>query len=759
MAAYPELELTVETPEVSSDDPTVRVRVNRSNGTVAVLNGEESIGTGIIDTVGALTPITFQTEGLGNTSLKIRYQNEDGEEKEASANYTRNWEEIRVTGTDKVHHLYFADGENSSRRAAISYGGTETRIRIAGEPGETIAGKPVFTEESGKPSNGNGFELNDTANLYEPTYDDLKDMQSIQLEYKNNQDVTKEIRITVLEAGVTAEPDPNGNTLVFQKAAGPVIANKDSINEESPELQVTGAIPGSRLILAINGADREDSITADEAGNAAIPGPFEADQKISIRGTDDFGKESIPDEVTVKRADLEPITITGVEPETVNLGMENEPNYTVKIHGKAHPKRSVEASLSKQGETAGETDYAKAGPASVNDQGEWTLEIPVSGKEDGIYTVTVTYGAPDNETGIRAECTFTADTKVLLAGAEEESITATEGEKTVRVRCGEAMTKEDLSLDFESADGASKHEGVQPYADSEEEGVFFWELPVPFSLKDQITITAKDAAGNEEKFQVTVVPGSFEIEMAAKDGRAVGEGEQIYLPRDNGMTFRMTGVAGTEVEASLEAEPPVPLATLIIGDPERGSYVLTADALADRNLQEGATYTLTFRRKDQDTGRQVSFIYDPKCGLTLEKTRDQNGNEKPLGEKDKIDFKTKALCGTADPGAEVTLSINGDEAGNVKTTAGADGAYEFNDLTLRPRDVIRIFAADEAGNQSETITRDVKSSLVAPAVLLAAGAILLMFSLWMLMTTRKKIRQLEDISRAKTATVQERKKR
>ena len=768
IAVYPELQVTAENPEISSDDPTVRVRVNRKNGNVTVKHGEETVGTCVIDAVNAVTPIDLTNiESLGdNATLTVRYENDVDDPFEMNVTYTRKWEDIRAEGTGVIHHLYFTDGDNGNRKVPIYYGNEdngspkEPIIRITGEPGQTIVAKPIFAEGSGKPTNMSFELIPGIGSKYEPTYDDLKVMEAIQLYYQNKQDENpKEIKVEVLEAGAPTATDDS--KLTFRVYQGPTIAGKEAINEEST-VQVTGAIPGRRLILAVDGADREDPITADEAGNASISGPFEAGKEISVRGTDDFGMESTPDRAMVQKTELEAITISGAEPETVNLALESDPSATVTIRGKAHSKCHIEAWLSRREETdstneAGEADKTTY-PANADDNGEWTISIPISGKEDGTYDVTVRYAEAEDEERLWAKCTLLVDTKVLLTGTDGGDITATEGEDTIRVRCGEPIRKETMSLDFNPADEKNKQEDVAPYTDSEEEGAFFWRLPVPIGLQDKIVITAADEAGNEEEFRVTVVPGSFNLEVTTQDGKVIQDGEEVYLNEKNGITFRATGVAGTEVEVSLIQQEgnPVPLGTVTIGDPEHGSYVLTADALADRNLQEGETYTLTFRRKDQDAGVQTSFIYDTKCGLTAG-TKDQDGNVKIFGEGEQIDFNTKTICGTTDSGATVTLSINDGEA--QTQTAGEDGKYEFTNLTLKPKDKIQITATDKAGNQSETITRDVKSSKVAAAVLMALGAILLMFSLWTLMTTRKKIQQLEDISRAKTATIQEKKKR
>ena len=125
-------------------------------------------------------------------------------------------------------------------------------------------------------------------------------------------------------------------------------------------------------------------------------------------------------------------------------------------------------------------------------------------------------------------------------------------------------------------------------------------------------------------------------------------------------------------------------------------------------------------------------------------------------------------------------------ASTVTGTTGLDGksvqAFVYSDLQREPSDeteeipvgpegqfsidvklnsgsrFIKVVAKDKAKNSAEYVIK-VQPSKALPIILMVAGAILMAVSLFIFFGTQKQIRQLEESNRAKTATVQEKKKR
>ena len=302
-------------------------------------------------------------------------------------------------------------------------------------------------------------------------------------------------------------------------------------------------------------------------------------------------------------------------------------------------------------------------------------------------------------------------------------------------------------------------------------GVITYTLNIsPIKQGDQLTVYLRDYAGNEKdgiKVNIEAVPFTYSMKDAEAKEPDMQEG--LYLTEENNYSITISSEApDIEVEVAAvkkDGTDRKTLATMKDGE----EYILNAAAIKEAygtELPATQEFDLILHRVDienEQSDQILPFIYDTECTLTIGSLEQQQNKVDNL---------------TAVPWGEMGATVTG--------TTGLDGksvqAFVYSDLQREPSDeteeipvgpegqfsidvklnsgsrFIKVVAKDKAKNSAEYVIK-VQPSKALPIILMVAGAILMAVSLFIFFGTQKQIRQLEEINRAKTATVQEKKKR
>ena len=718
-----------------------------------------------------------------DAKLIARYENADGEEAKSAETivYTRRWQEISITAPTETQYLYYDRDRNLNTDKTV-------QITVAGEAGKaievTLLGGKTVIDTLGK----NG--------IYDLTYAETQETKSIVFAYKDRPEQKTEIAILT-------DGEPGEKALVF-KVCSPTIAGPIYDNTH-PIVRIDGAVPGSRLILAAaepeeqktdSGAIRPavrsggelmtmqmavpedmDAVvqTAGEAPAAAESSAPEAETDengnyiltADGNGRAEFTREepfaagtilTISEEggAILAQATVEADTLADILPETepeqtrfVINGKNAEQPFS--IHGTAKANRAMLAAFANRTQA-----FASDG------EGKWEVSFPLVPGEDGNYEVTFQYAGRGTDYQkyvnvlIDTACSFTSE------DGRKGVISVEEGAEEVKFFTDEPDGFEEIRIVYQQAGKDPVELGTSEPKKPDEHGFITYSLPVPIQKKDSLTVFLKDHAGNdtgEEGVAVEIGTVSFTYSLEDTSGEKPAATQGLYLTENRGYQIGISGAPGTEVEIVVEKKDGTDrktLATEKVGE----TFTLSAAALQEaygEELPKNQEFNLILHRADiesEESDQIFPFTYDTECTLTV------NQEEGPKPAAPAFGEKTVTISGTADPDAvvEVAMIRKNGESASKQQQVDEKGQFSI-ETTLKPdSDIIKVTAKDTAGNSTEHEIK-VQPSKAVPIILLGVGAILMAISLFMFLGTQKKIRQLEEINRAKTATVQEKKKR
>ena len=718
-----------------------------------------------------------------DAKLIARYENADGEEAKSAETivYTRRWQEISITAPTETQYLYFDRDRNLNTDKTV-------QITVAGEAGKaievTLLGGKTVIDTLGK----NG--------IYDLTYAETQETKSIVFAYKDRPEQKTEIAILT-------DGEPGEKALVF-KVCSPTIAGPIYDNTH-PIVRIDGAVPGSRLILAAaepeeqktdSGAIRPavrsggelmtmqmavpedmDAVvqTAGEAPAAAESSAPEAETDengnyiltADGNGRAEFTREepfaagtilTISEEggAILAQATVEADTLADILPETepeqtrfVINGKNAEQPFS--IHGTAKANRAMLAAFANRTQA-----FASDG------EGKWEVSFPLVPGEDGNYEVTFQYAGRGTDYQkyvnvlIDTACSFTSE------DGRKGVISVEEGAEEVKFFTDEPDGFEEIRIVYQQAGKDPVELGTSEPKKPDEHGFITYSLPVPIQKKDSLTVFLKDHAGNdtgEEGVAVEIGTVSFTYSLEDTNGEKPAATQGLYLTENRGYQIGISGAPGTEVEIAVEKKDGTDRKTLAT-EKEGETFTLSAAALQEaygEELPKNQEFNLILHRADiesEESDQIFPFTYDTECTLTV------NQEEGPKPAAPAFGEKTVTISGTADPDAvvEVAMIRKNGESASKQQQVDEKGQFSI-ETTLKPdSDTIKVTAKDTAGNSTEHEIK-VQPSKAVPIILLGVGAILMAISLFMFLGTQKKIRQLEEINRAKTATVQEKKKR
>ncbi|GAB4070991.1 hypothetical protein GCM10028777_37860 [Angustibacter speluncae] len=337
-------------------------------------------------------------------------------------------------------------------------------------------------------------------------------------------------------------------------------------------------------------------------------------------------------------------------------------------------------------------DGAPVGTTNADGTGAWSLEVPTA-LADGPHTVAATAtDAAGNASPASATNGFTVDTGAPVVPV----ITSpADGAATADTTPTVQGTAEPGSTVTVLVDGT-------PVGTTTADGTGAWTLPLPVPLAEgshELTATGTDAAGNTSppSAAVTVVvdttPPAAPVVTTPADGSVTGDSTpDVGGTAEPGatVTVEVDGVPVGTTTADGTGAWTLPLPTPLADGPHE--VVATATDAAGNTSPPSAPSTVTV----DSSLPAAPVVTTPADGSTT-------------------DDATPAISGTAEPGATVTVEVDGTVVGT--TTADGTGAWTLTPtvpLGLGEHEVVAT-ATDAAGNESAP-SAPVSFTVVAGAV-------------------------------------------
>ena len=444
---------------------------------------------------------------------------------------------------------------------------------------------------------------------------------------------------------------PDSNVVAFEvdtaAPAAPVItspANGSSTSDTTPPVTGT-AEPNSTVEVFIDGASVGTTLT-DGLGNWTFQTTTplaEGERTVVATATDEAGNTgpaSAPVTFTVDVTDPVPPVITSpANGSTI-------PDSTPDIVGSAEPNATVEVFI----------DGASIGTTTASGTGAWVLPVTTPlppGSHSAVATAT---DAAGNESGPSNTVTFVVDVTPPPAPV----ITAPVDGSTITDRTPDIVgTAEPNATVIVVIDGT-------PAGTADVDGTGDWTFPVGAPLPDgphSVEAVAVDAAGNisppsnEVNFTVDATAPVAPVITAPADGSTI----TVSTPTISG-----TGESGSTV-------------TVIVDGTELGTAVV--DGAGDWTFPVPAPlpdgpHTVVAVAEDaagntSPPSNEVDFTIDTTAPAAPVITQPVDGSS--------TNDTTPLITGTAEPGAQVTVIIDGTPVGTV--TASLSGAWQFQTLT------------------------------------------------------------------------------
>ncbi|WAC66772.1 Ig-like domain-containing protein [Agrococcus sp. SL85] len=449
----------------------------------------------------------------------------------------------------------------------------------------------------------------------------------------------------------------------------------DVLADPQPEISGTGEADAS-IAVTVDGVEAGTTTVLPDGSWSLEPSTPLADgvRLIEAVQVDAAGNASAADGITVTVDTQAPEAPVIVEPADGSVLADSIPTIT----GTGEPGATV----------AVEVDGAPIGLAPVDEDGTWSL-TPIASLADGDRTIAASQtDAAGNASG-EAEVVVTIDT---AAPDAPEILVPTDGallgdpQPTVS-GTGEAGATLSLSADGTEVDSTTVLD----------DGT--WSLALPAPLADgEHTIAAvqRDAAGNAS--------GSDRVDVVVDTGAP--EPPVITAPVDGSVTndptpeIRGTGEAGAVVAVEIDGEPAglAPVDGL-------GDWTLTPIApLAEGERVVSATQTDGAGNASEAASVTVEVDLTAPAAPAIDAPVDGSVTNDT----------TPLVAGTGEPGATVTVLVDGAEAGTAPVDEAGEWSLQLVDALAEGERTIEATQTDVAGNGSGPASATVEIDLTDP---------------------------------------------
>ena len=695
------LELRVDREEICTDQTQpLTVHVNRKGGEARLaLEGKEPEAVKIENGEAKLPLPSDLTAG---TVLTVEYVNPllPQDTKQATVRVIpREITAVLVSGEQAYR------GENSKITLKADY-----------EAGQTAEGKNLRTEEV--------FTLDENGEVSLPL-SGLQDGDRLAFYYRDRPESSVDFTVRLNpgeEEDALKEP-----ALVIRTLEG-IRFETEAPDEDIKRIEGKNAWPNEKVSLRIIRPDQdaptELDVIADENGGFSWDLPLDdylpAGTTILASAWDPYGNESKTDDLTIVPAELASIS-AGLVPGT-GVEDQGEGRYRVRTNGlqhlslagKAHPNRTLRLRYALNGSEQEFTVRCKP-------DGEWTYDMPVPELRDSLqaeFVLQVEYepGEGENAQENAVSLQIAVDNN---PGNIVVTLPIIENDRQIAVS-GKPGATFTLRVNGEETDNQT----------SDENGAVILDAGRPLRKGDKVAVHSKDLLGN--------IQDSGEYQAAdAPLILTAGEGKLLLSTAENhsAVALALSGTRGGNVVLFRNGEK---FADVTLDEAEgKAEYALTFGDAYQWYGDGEETISLNAAYQDgEGNTAPVTVAYDAVCVLTLDQAE-------PL----KSDI--KALSGTADGNAEVTLYVNGEEKSTVRADGG-NGRFVFDGLKFSGGEQLRIAEKDASGNTREwspaPVVRSTLLSWQQYLFMMVAGLTVFAFSLLGFLSSRKKLKEIDQLT-------------
>lgn len=486
------------------------------------------------------------------------------------------------------------------------------------------------------------------------------------------------VAATATDAAGNVSPASATNAFAVDTGAPvvPVItapADGTATADTTPTVQGT-AEPGSTVTVLVDGAP-VGTTTADGTGAWTLPIPVplaEGPHELTARGTDAAGNTSPPSAAVTLVVDT---TAPAVPVVTTPADGSVTGDTTPDLGGTAEPGATVTV----------EVDGAPLGTTTADGTGAWTLPLPTP-LADGPHEVVATAtDAAGNTSPPSAPSTVTVDSSLPAAPVVTAPADGSTTDDATPAISGTAEPGATVTVEVDgTVVGTTTADGT---------GAWTVTPTVPLGLGEhEVVATATDAAGNES---APSAPVSFTVVAGAVPPPVIVSPADGSVTSDRTPEITGTGVPGAVVTLVWDGQ--VYGTTAVVGPDGTWRIPVTASQ-ADgwHTLQAFQTNPLTGQ------GSVLSAVSD----LLVDATAPSAPTIVSPADGSSTTDRTPQVRGTGEPGATVTVSVDGVVVGTA--VVGADGTWTL-DL---PRalavagHVLSVVQTDAAGNASPAAVSD-----------------------------------------------------
>ncbi|WP_271399498.1 Ig-like domain-containing protein [Staphylococcus nepalensis] len=436
---------------------------------------------------------------------------------------------------------------------------------------------------------------------------------------------------------------PSSTTVTDETAPAPPIVN--SVTSE--DAQITGeAEPNTTVTIKFpNGETATGETDADGKYVVTIPNEIDlkGGEELEVTSIDDAGNETDPVKTIVKDE------TAPYAPKVNNVTSEDKT-----ISGTAEPGSTVTVTFPDNSTATGRADqdgnYSIEIPSDINLDGGEALQVVATDKNDNISAPTMT---------------TVADTTAPEVPTVNE---VTSEDKTIR---GTAEAGSTVTVTFP--------DGTTGTGTADEEGNYTIEIPTDINLGggENITITAKDKAGNPSESATTTVTDTTAPEAPTLD-EVTSDDTTVSGTSEPGSTVTVMFPDGTTATGTADDE---------------GNYTIEIPSNVDLNGGEDIIVTAKDKAGNPSESATTTVV-------------DTTAPEAPT--VNEVTSEGTTVSGTSEPGSTVTVMFP--DGTTATGTADEEGNYTIeipSNVDLNGGEDIIVTAKDKAGNPSESATTTV----------------------------------------------------
>ena len=509
-------------------------------------------------------------------------------------------------------------------------------------------------------------------------------------------------------------PPPNPSFVLWDYAAPKVgeIKNGEVTNDPTPTLVGSGAEPGSKIIITVDGKEVM-TVVVDSDGNwkAKLPELGDGKHVVEIVAEDAAGNRSESEKIEFG-VDTQAPDIPAVDAfdDNGNAIVEGQPtnDNTPTLKGTGEPGNTITIVI----------DDWKPIEIIVGEDGKWEYSTPELG--EGSHKIVITETDEAGNVSEPKEIEVIVD--LLPPGLPSVAVTEDDGTVVAIDENGQALTKDSTPTFTGETEPGSKIvieiDGQAPVeVEVGEDGKWTYTPPELGEGDHKIVITEKNPAGTEgpsKEIDLEVdltPPGLPGTSISEDDGTIVVIDEDgKALTKDPNPTFTGETEPGSTIVVEVDGQPPIEIE---VGEDGKWEYT-------PPDLEEG-DHKIVITEKDPagnpGPSQEIELEVDlTPPGLPGVAVTEDDGTVVIIDEDGNALTKdpNPTFTGETEPGSTIIVEIDGQPP--VEVEVGEDGKWEYTPPDLEEGDhKVVITEKDPAGNPGPSQEIDLEVDLTPPA--------------------------------------------